>query len=112
MESSYAGFFSHGIDYKRLTESTEYYDKLFKFFIQLAQLNKPVFAQVSGGVRGIGAYLLSMITVPIGYSDAYLKIDECSRGFVPILGGSHRLSRLPMSLGYYLALTGDRLSSD
>jgi len=45
------------------------------------------------------------MSMPLGYKDSYLKIDEVSRGMVPVMGGSHRLARLPLHLGYYLALT-------
>jgi len=73
-------------------------------------MNKPVFAQVSGGVKGAGAHLLSMLTMPLAYKNTFLKIDDVHRGMVPSMGGSHRLSRLPLKLGFYLALTGDELN--
>jgi enoyl-CoA hydratase/carnithine racemase len=73
-------------------------------------MNKPVFAQVSGGVKGAGAHLLSMLTMPLAYKNTFLKIDDVQRGMVPTMGGSHRLSRLPLKLGFYLALTGDELN--
>lgn len=104
--------FSHGVDYKRLSEDPHYLDKVAKLGILFAKLNKPTFAQVSGGVRGAGAYLLSMINLPFGYKDATLKIDEADRGMVPLMGGSHRLSRLPLHLGFYLALTGEEINSE
>jgi len=99
--------FSHGVDYKRLIDDKNYLDKLYKLAILFANFNKPMFAQVAGGVKGAGAYLLSMINMPLGYRHAFLKLDEVSRGLVPLLGGSHRLARMPLRLGYYLALVGD-----
>lgn len=42
----------------------------------IATLNKPIFSYVTGGVRGVAAYILSMTTVPITDGNASLKIDE------------------------------------
>jgi len=41
----------------------------------IAKLNKPTFAYLKGGVRGVGAYILSMMTVPISNGSSSLKID-------------------------------------
>jgi enoyl-CoA hydratase len=76
----------------------------------IAQFNKPIFAKVHGSVRGIGAYLLTMFSTAIGTEKSSLRLDETSKGFIPIFGGSHKLSRLPCHLGIYLALTGDKLN--
>ena len=77
-----------------------------------ANFNKPTFAQVAGGVKGAGAYLLSMINMPLGYSNTYLKLDEVSRGLVPLLGGSHRLANMPLNLGFFLALVGEEFNAE
>ena len=45
--------------------------------------------------------------MPFGYKSSFLKLDEVSRGMVPLIGGSHRLTRLPLHIGYYMALVGD-----
>ncbi len=78
----------------------------------VAKLNKPIFSLTTGGVRNVGAYVLSMATVALTDHSSTLRIDEVSKGFIPVAGGSHRLSRLPANVGYYLALTGKRLTSD
>jgi enoyl-CoA hydratase/carnithine racemase len=104
--------FSHGVDYKRLAEDKHYLDKVSKLAILLARFNKPTFGQIAGGSKGVGAYLLSMLNMPLGYDNAFLKLDECLRGMVPLMGGSHRLARLPLHLGYYLALVGDELNAE
>jgi enoyl-CoA hydratase/carnithine racemase len=101
------GVFSHGADYKQLSENPDYLDKLCKLAVLIAKINKPTIAEVSGGVKGIAAYVLTMLNSPLGHPGAFLKLDEVVRGFVPIMGGTHRLTRLPLHLGYYLALTGD-----
>ena len=78
----------------------------------IARLNKPVFAKVNGSVRGIAAYVLTMLSTPIGTENSSLRLDETSRGFVPIFGGSHRLNRLPCNIGLYLALTGEKIDHE
>lgn len=76
-----------------------------------AKFNKPTFSCVTGGVRNVGAYILSMTTVALTDYSASLRIDQVSKGFVPVAGGSHRLSRLPTKVGHYLALTGRKIDS-
>ena len=90
-----------------MAEDKHYLDQLSQLAILFSKFNKPLFGQISGGAKGAGAYLLSMMTMPFGYPNAFLKCDECSRGFIPLMGGTHRLSRLPLHLGFYLALVGD-----
>lgn len=104
--------FSHGVDYKKMAEDKTYLDKVAQMAILFAKFNKPLFGQISGGAKGAGAYLLSMMTMPWGYGDAFMKSDECSRGMVPLMGGTHRLARLPLKLGYYMALVGDDFNTE
>lgn len=80
--------------------------------VMIGQFNKPIFAKVHGSVRGISAYLLTMFSTPLGTEKSSLRLDETSRGFIPIFGGSYRLSRLPCNIGIYLALTGDKLNAE
>ena len=80
--------------------------------VMVAKLNKPIFSLVNGGVRNVGAYVLSMAAVALTDQYSTLRFDEVSKGFIPVAGGSHRLSRLPVNVGYFLALTGKRLTSD
>lgn len=80
--------------------------------IMIGQFNKPIFAKVHGSVKGISAYILTMFSTPLGTEKSSLRLDETSKGFVPIFGGSHKLSRLPCNIGIYLALSGDKLDED
>lgn len=98
--------FSGGADLEELKNNELYLDKLHRLSIMLARFNKPIFAKVNGSVRGIAAYVLTMFSTPIGTENSDLRIDETARGFIPIFGGTHRLSRLPCNVGLYLALTG------
>jgi hypothetical protein len=41
----------------------------------IAKLNKPTFAHLTGGVRGVSAYILSMLTVPLSDGNASMRID-------------------------------------
>lgn len=40
-----------------------------------AQLNKPIFSCAQGGVRNVGAYVLSMSTIALTDHSASLRID-------------------------------------
>lgn len=98
--------FLGGADFDQLKANDLYLDKLHRLSIMLARFNKPIFAKVNGSVRGIAAYVLTMFSTPIATEKSTLRLDETSRGFIPICGGTHRLNRLPCNLGLYLALTG------
>jgi enoyl-CoA hydratase/carnithine racemase len=63
------------VDYKRLSEDKAYLDKLSKLAILVARFNKPIFGQIAGGAKGAGAYLLSMMNMPLGYRNTFLKLD-------------------------------------
>lgn len=104
--------FSGGADLEALVNNPDYLDKLMRLSIKVGEFNKPIFAKVDGSVRGIGAYLVSMLSTPMATPNSSLRIDETAKGFVPIFGGSWRLSRLPCNIGIYLALTGDSLDAD
>ena len=104
--------FSAGLSYYELVNNPDYLDKLYKMTAMFAKLNKPIFSFVTGGVRNVGAYILSMSTVAMTDNSSTLRIDQVSKGFIPVAGGSHRLSRIPAKIGLYLALTGRKLNSN
>ena len=60
--------------------------------VMVAKLNKPMFALVKGGVRNVGAYVLNMAAVAMTDHSSTMRIDEVSKGFIPVAGGSHTLS--------------------
>ncbi len=41
----------------------------------VAKLNKPIFSLTTGGVRNVGAYVLSMATVALTDHTSTLRID-------------------------------------
>ncbi len=43
--------------------------------VMVAKLNKPMFSFVQGGVRNVGAYVLSMASVALTDYTASLRID-------------------------------------
>ena len=106
------GAFCGGIDYEELLTSELYLDKLYRMGVLLAKFNKPILAKVNGGVRGTATYVLSMLSTPLGTGKATLTFDDTAKGFIPLLGGSHKLSHLPAQIGLYLALTGETLDVD
>jgi hypothetical protein len=58
-----------------MINNEEYLEKLFKLMVLIAKLNKPTFAHLKGGVRGVSAYILSMLTVPLSDNNSSLRID-------------------------------------
>jgi enoyl-CoA hydratase/carnithine racemase len=67
--------FLGGISYQELMSNPEYLDKLYKMTVMVAKLNKPIFSFVQGGVRNVGAYVLSMASVALTDHSASLRID-------------------------------------
>lgn len=67
--------FLGGISYQELFKNPEYLDKLYKMTVMVAKLNKPVFSYASGGVRNVGAYVLSMASVALTDNSSTLRID-------------------------------------
>ena len=67
--------FSAGLSYYELVNNPDYLDKLYKMTAMFAKLNKPIFSFVTGGVRNVGAYILSMSTVAMTDNSSTLRID-------------------------------------
>jgi hypothetical protein len=67
--------FLGGISYQELFKNPEYLDKLYKMIALLAKLNKPIFSCTTGGVRNVGAYVLSMASVILTDNSSTLRID-------------------------------------
>jgi hypothetical protein len=58
-----------------MVNNPDYIDKLYKMIAMVAQTNKPIFSYINGGVRNVGAYVLSMSAVALTNNNASLRID-------------------------------------
>jgi enoyl-CoA hydratase len=76
--------------------------------IRLMEFKKPLIALLDGIVMGGGVGLSAPCTYRVAGERYMFAMPEVSIGFFPDVGGGYHLPRLPHSLGYYAALTGER----
>ncbi|PWY57476.1 enoyl-CoA hydratase/isomerase family protein [Legionella qingyii] len=72
---------------------------------------KPYIALIDGIVMGGGVGISMHGSHPIASERFVFAMPETGIGFFPDIGASYLLTRCPGSLGVYLGLTGNRLSS-
>jgi len=92
---------------------------IFQFFRDEYRLNhyifhytKPYISILNGITMGGGAGISINGSHCIATENLVFAMPETGIGFFPDVGGSYFLSRLPYGLGFYLGLTGARLSAD
>ncbi|KAK9913162.1 hypothetical protein M0R45_036986 [Rubus argutus] len=83
--------------------------KLYKLMHLVATNKKPQVAILDGIVVGAGAAISIHGRFRVATENSIFAMPETALGSFPDMGSSHFLSRLPGSLGEYLALTGARL---
>ena len=83
--------------------------KLYKLMHLVATNKKPQVAILDGIVMGAGAAISIHGRFRVATENSIFAMPETALGSFPDMGSSHFLSRLPGSLGEYLALTGARL---
>lgn len=76
----------------------------------IATYPKPYVAVIEAAAFGGGLGISVHGSVRIVTEDAVLAMPETAIGFVPDVGSSYFLSRLPDHIGRYLALTGTRVT--
>ncbi|WP_454785129.1 enoyl-CoA hydratase/isomerase family protein [Legionella sp. WA2024007413] len=74
-------------------------------------LGKPYISLIDGMVMGGGVGISMHGSHPIASERFVFAMPETGIGFFPDIGASYLLTRCPGSLGIYLGLTGNRLSS-
>jgi enoyl-CoA hydratase/carnithine racemase len=111
--------FCAGGDVRALREFAlaERWDELERFLrheyrmnAHLADYPVPVVAIIDGACMGGGWGLSMHGAFRVATPRAVLAMPETAIGFVPDVGASHLLSRLPGPMGRYLGLTGARLT--
>ncbi|MGV8872327.1 MAG: enoyl-CoA hydratase/isomerase family protein [Rhodococcus sp. (in: high G+C Gram-positive bacteria)] len=76
----------------------------------IAGYPKPYIAVIEAAAFGGGLGISIHGSIRIVTENAVLAMPETAIGFVPDVGSSHFLSRLPGHVGRYLALTGTRIT--
>lgn len=89
--------------------SEDFFVTEYKLNSRLATYSAPVVSLISGACMGGGVGLSIHGKFRIVTQSAVLAMPETAIGFFPDVGASYFLSRLPGSLGMYLALTGHRM---
>jgi len=92
-------------------ELFRFYRDEYRLNARIARCPKPYVALVHGILMGGGAGVSLHGSHVVVAPDASFAMPEVSIGFVPDVGGSHFLNRIPGRAGLYLALTGERIGS-
>lgn len=89
---------------------TRYFSAEYALNALIAEYPKPYTALVDGYAMGGGLGVSVHGSALVVTERATLAMPETSIGFFPDIGASHFLPRLPGAVGWYLALTGARIT--
>lgn len=89
----------------------EYFAAEYELNALIAEYPKPYVAVIDAPAFGGGLGISVHGSVRVVTENAVLAMPETAIGFVPDVGASYFLSRLPGFVGKYLALTGARVSA-
>jgi enoyl-CoA hydratase/carnithine racemase len=81
----------------------------YRLNAKLAEYPKPIVAFLNGFTMGGGVGLGGHVSQRIAGESSQIAMPECGIGFVPDVGGTHRLARAPGRLGAYLGLSAARM---
>ena len=120
MESDDPAFFSSGGDLHEIYEAWQKgNDEALKLFRNeyetiwaLECYTKPVISLINGTIMGGGIGLAQFGTHMIAGENYGWAMPEVKIGFFPDVGITHRLARMPHAIGYYLGLTGHKISRE
>jgi enoyl-CoA hydratase len=88
----------------------EYFGTEYALNAQIARYPKPYTALVDGYAMGGGLGISVHGSAVVATERAVFAMPETGIGFFPDIGASHFLPRLPGAVGWYLGLTGVRIS--
>ncbi|MFI1098037.1 enoyl-CoA hydratase/isomerase family protein [Streptomyces sp. NPDC020917] len=92
------------------TAVTAYFSAEYALNALIAGYPKPYTALVDGYAMGGGLGISVHGSARVVTECAALAMPESAIGFFPDIGASHFLPRLPGAVGWYLGLTGERIS--
>ena len=96
-------------DPQRMEVLDEFFRKEFTLDYLLSQMNPAQVALWDGIVMGGGVGISIFSKIKIATETTTFAMPEAKIGFFTDVGGSYFLSRMRSNLGFYLALTGQRL---
>ncbi|MBY8881237.1 enoyl-CoA hydratase/isomerase family protein [Actinacidiphila acidipaludis] len=91
---------------------TAYFSSEYALNALIADYPKPYTALVDGFAMGGGMGISVHGSALVVTERATLAMPETAIGFFPDIGASHFLPRLPGAVGWYLGLTGARISAE
>ena len=89
----------------------DFFRSEYRLNVRLAELGTPVVSVIDGICMGGGLGLSVHGAFRVVTDRATLAMPETAIGFIPDVGATYFLSRLPGALGTYLGLTGHRLTA-
>ncbi len=96
----------------RREEVLAFFHEEYELNAQIAQFPKPYISLLSGIVMGGGVGISAHGSHRIAGDDYLFAMPEVAIGFIPDVGATYPLSRLPHNFGRYLVVTGDRIRRD
>ncbi|MEU9923195.1 enoyl-CoA hydratase/isomerase family protein [Streptomyces griseoluteus] len=93
------------------TASAEFWRDEYRLNARIARCPKPYVAVMDGIVMGGGVGISAHGSVRIVTERSRIAMPETGIGFVPDVGGTYLLSRVPGELGTHLALTGAQIGA-
>jgi enoyl-CoA hydratase len=98
-------------DTRFLEGTSDYFREEYVLNAQLKRFKKPVIALIDGLTMGGGVGLAVHNRFCVATERTQWAMPEMAIGFMPDIGSSYVLSRLPDATGIYLALTGRRIGA-
>lgn len=120
LKSNHDRAFCAGGDLRRICELTSagFYDEAEHFFqteyalnLRIASYPKPYISLIDGMCMGGGLGLSMHGKYRIASENAVFAMPETGIGFIPDVGGSYFLPKMPYRAGYWMGLTGARIQN-
>ncbi|MTI17386.1 enoyl-CoA hydratase/isomerase family protein [Rhodobacteraceae bacterium RKSG542] len=99
----------HDMGAERSEESITFFADEYRLNAYMKAYPKPLIALIDGIVMGGGVGISVHGKYRVGTEKTMFAMPETGIGFFPDVGGSYFLPRMPHRIGYYCALTADRL---
>lgn len=90
-------------------ETVQFFADEYRLNARMKSCTKPLVALIDGIVMGGGVGISVHGQYRVGSEKTMFAMPETGIGFFPDVGGGYFLPRLPKAIGYYCALTAERL---